>query len=258
MGSVSKYAPGSFSWVDLMSADAADAQDFYSRLLDWEIVEQDNGSGGIYTEFHQSGVPVAGMGEMNPEMKASGMPSVWNSYVTVQDVEAASQRAESLGATVMMPPMQVTDVGRMSVLADPEGAAFSLWEPGTHIGSRIVNEPNTLCWNELSSRNPSAAAQFYSDLFGWSIDADESGYRLIRNEGRENGGMLKLGADSDGVPANWMVYLAVEDCDATLAKATELGGSVVMGPLDIEPGRIGIVADRQGAMFTVMKVDAPD
>jgi predicted enzyme related to lactoylglutathione lyase len=260
MTSFTKYEPGMFSWIDLMAKDAAAAKRSYQELCGWDAFYNPTDQGGVYTQFLLRGQPVAGLGEMSDEMRASGMPAVWNSYVTVQDAEASTARAAELGASIQMPPMRIMDVGRMSILADPTGAHFSLWEPGTHVGSGIVNEPCSLTWNELSTNDPERAAAFYRELFGWTITvANDNGYLLIESNGRANGGIMSLGAEREGVaPPHCAVYLAVEDCDASVAKASELAAEVVMPPMDIPQGRFAIIADPQGAMIHLMKVLAPD
>ncbi len=259
MTTFSKYEPGTFSWIDLMTPDAGAAKSFYQALCGWDFVDNPTDQGGVYTQFTLRDQPVAGMGEMSDEMKASGLPATWNSYVTVQDVDATAARAAELGATITLPPMQVMDAGRMSIFADPTGAYLSLWEPGVHLGAGIVNEPVSLTWNELSTNDTAAASTFYRELFGWSIEvANEDGYLLIQNAGRANGGILELGADRSEVPPHWAAYLAVEDCDASIAKATDLGAQVHMPPLDIPQGRFGVIGDPQGAVITLMRVDNPD
>ena len=259
MTTIAKYEPGTFSWMDLMTPDAAAAKRFYQALCGWDAVDNPTDQGGVYTQFTLRDQPVAGMGEMSDEMRASGMPATWNSYVTVQDLEATTARAAELGATVTMPPMQIMDVGRMSIFADPTGAHLSLWEPGTHIGCGIVNEPVSLTWNELWTIDAAAASAFYRDLFGWSIEvANEDGYLLIENGGRANGGILELGPERSQMPLQWAAYLAVEDCDASIVAAAELGARVYMPPMDIPQGRFGVIGDPQGAAITLMRVDNPD
>ena len=166
MTTFTKYEPGTFSWIDLLTPDAGAAKRFYQGLCGWDAVDNPTDRGGVYVQFTLQDQPVAGMGEMSDEMKASGMPATWNSYVTVQDVDATTARAAELGATIAMPPMQVMDAGRMSILADPTGAHLSLWQPGFHLGAGIVNEPVSLAWNELSTNDTAAASTFYRGLFG--------------------------------------------------------------------------------------------
>jgi hypothetical protein len=187
------------------------------------------------------------------------MPAIWNSYVTVQDVDASTARAAELGASVQMPPMQVMEAGRMSIFADPSGARLSLWQPGEHVGTGIANEPVSLAWNELGTKDANAASDFYRQLFGWTIEiANDDGYRMIENAGRANGGMREMGPEEAGIPPFWAVCLAVEDCDARVAKASELGGQVYMPPMDIPQGRFAVIGDPQGAAITLMKVENPD
>ena len=136
---------------------------------------------------------------------------------------------------------------------------LSIWEAGTHIGSAQVNTPVSLCWNELNTRDADAVSTFYSGLFGWTITEtpDGSGLRMIENAGRMNGSIRPMDAGMKGIPPNWLAYVAVEDCDATCERAKELGGTVV-GPMDVPPGRIAVLNDRQGGVLMVIKVNDPD
>ncbi len=264
MSTVSKYTPGQFCWVDLMPRDAEAARAFYTELFGWGVIDSPTDQGGVYTQFTCGEHLVAGMGEMSEEMKASGMPAVWSSYVSVEDVEASTRRAAELGAEVAMPPMQIMSVGRMSIIQDPVGARLSLWQAQDHIGAGLVNEPVSFAWNELTTRDPHKAMQFYKELFGWEYSASpsETGqsepYREIRNAGRGNGGILELDGNMGDMPDVWTCYFSVEDCDASVARLQELGGQVYMPPTDIAPGRFAVVADPQGAVFNLMKLNEPE
>ena len=262
MTKLSKYEPGQFSWIDLNAHDAAAAKRFYGELFGWETIDNPTDQGGVYTQFTSSGQMVAGLGEMGEEMKAAGVPPHWNSYVTVADVDQAAQRARDLGAELRLPPMQVMTAGRMAILVDPTGAQLSLWQPGDHVGSGIVNEPVSLCWNELATRDVEAAKRFYADLFGWQFEVIPGGqgpYQMIMCNGRANGGIAQMtDAWPAAVPAHWAAFIAVEDCDATVAVLRELGGELRSGPIDVGAGRFAVVTDPSGAGFTVMKVQNPD
>jgi predicted enzyme related to lactoylglutathione lyase len=198
------------------------------------------------------GKPVAGLGpQMQPDI-----PPYWTTYVSVSDVDATVKAVESAGGQVMMPSMDVLTAGRMAVFADPTGAPFSVWQPGDHIGSSYVNEPGSLSWNELATRNPDQAIVFYSEVFGWTADAQPMGemaYTVWMLDGESIGGMMPMGdMFPPEVPPHWSVYFAVEDTDATVAKITSLGGSVVAPPMDIPQGRFAAVSDPHGAMFSVI------
>jgi predicted enzyme related to lactoylglutathione lyase len=196
---------------------------------------------------------------LRPEERQSGAPPHWNLYVTVANVDETAKRAQGLGAKVFASPFDVMDVGRMAVLQDPTGAVFHLWQAKKHIGAKILNEPSTLCWSELATRDTKAAETFYTRLFGWTAKHSTPGagmeYTEFSNQGQSGVGMLPMPAQVPaGVPSYWMPYFQVADCDASAAKATQLGASVMVPPHDIpKTGRFAILTDPQGAMFAVFK-----
>ena len=264
MARFGSYRPGQFSWIDLLSPDPTASAAFYGALFGWTHEENRDDAGGAYTMFRLGGLDVAGMGGMNREMESAGVPPAWNSYVTVMEIEPALARATELGASVGLPAIDIRSngelVGRMAVVNDPEGATFSLWQPGRHFGSAMANEPGSFCWNELCSRDPDAAARFYEALFGWTVlpGDDDNGYREIKVGDRLNGGILPWREEMGDFPPSWSVYFSVADCDATIATVESLGGRVWMGPVDLPAGRFAVVSDPLGAMFNVMVVNAPD
>jgi hypothetical protein len=152
-----------------------------------------------------------------------------------------------------MPPMDVMDAGRMAVVQDPTGATIALWQAKNHIGAQTVNEPGSFTWNELQTPDVDKAAAFYAKVIGWDSQPFEgSDYTVFNNEGNGIGGAMK--PPMEGIPANWVVYFAVDDTDATVAKAKQQGGSVLAEPMDMEGvGRIAVLADPQGAVFAVIK-----
>ena len=161
--------------------------------------------------------------------------------------DLAAVTAAAAGATIVMPAMDVLDAGRMGVLQDPVGSFVSVWQPNAHIGSEIVGEPGTFVWNELATTDIAAASDFYTTVFGWGLgDLPSDDARAFTV-----GGEMVCGAHTAGegeFPA-WSIWFAVEDCDASTAKAVELGGSVMMAPNDMDFGRGAVVADPQGAVF---------
>ncbi len=208
------------------------------------------------TMFSKGDVDVAGMGAQPPERE--GMPPVWNSYVLVEDADAATARASELGGTVLMPVMDVMDAGCMSVIQDPTGAVVSLWQPKEHEGATVFNEHGALTWNELATRDPDKARSFYGDLLGWTweeMDLGEMGtYYVCKVGDRGNGGVITMNDQWPAeVPAHWMVYLGCDDVDGGAAKVTELGGKVCVPPTDIAVGRFAVVSDPQGGTFTLFK-----
>ncbi len=255
-----RYRPGQFSWVDLMTPDAKAAKAFYGALLGWTFEDRPSDH-GVYTMFDLEGLYVAGLGEMNDEMKQSGMPPLWNSYVTVEDVDKTCKRVEQLGGSVSMPRHDIPEAGSMAFVADPAGAQLALWQPDGHIGSGIVIDPGAFSWNELLSRDLDAAQRFYGELFGWEFKADQdasSGYVEIWLAGRANGGILPWQPEMGDTPPRWSVYFSVADCDASVKQLRELGGAVFMEPRDLPVGRFAVVADPQGAAFQLIHLVNPE
>lgn len=263
MGERSSYAPGTPSWIDLMTPDLDAAKAFYTGLFGWEAEDQFDGDGNrIYTMFRLDGKDVAGAGEMGPEQRDSGMPPVWNTYISVEDVEATSARVESAGGQVMMPAMDVMESGRMAIFLDPAGAAFSAWQAREHIGAQLVNDPGAFCWNELQTREPEQAVDFYTEVFPWTVSASEMPdgdvYREIQLDGRTIAGILTIGDDfPPEVPNNWQTYFSVEDCQAALERVEELGGQVAMPPMELPVGTMAVVSDPQGGTFTIIELSSP-
>lgn len=253
-----EYAPGTPSWTDLASPDVEASQRFYGALFGWEFGEEaTDDPNNPYFMIRQGGKDVAGMMKLSPEMQAGGMPPVWSTHVTVADVEASTAKAKELGGAVLSEPMDVMDAGRMSVVADPTGAVFCLWQAKGNIGAQIVNEPVSLTWNELMTPDIEVAKTFYRGLFSWKGEDMQMGgegppYTVwMLGEGGVGGAMPP---PMEGMPAFWGVYFAVADCDATVAKAKELGASVLNGPMDVpEVGRMAALMDPQGAAFSVIR-----
>jgi predicted enzyme related to lactoylglutathione lyase len=257
MTEMTNYAPGLFSWVDLMAPETNQAKRFYGELFGWISFDNDADESGErkYTQFTLRDLPVAGMGEMADEMKQVGMPPVWNSYVTIDDADATAARVQEMGGSVAMPPMQIMTVGRMAIFTDPQGAVFSVWEPQDHLGAGIVNEPGSFCWNELATPDVAGARTFYHGVFGWGyLESGEgpSPYTEIQLGDRLNGGMSTLSPEMQGAPPHWAVYFSVEDCAKTVARLQDLGGSVAVPPTAIPPGTFAVCADPRGGMFHVI------
>lgn len=257
MGDRTSYAPGTFSWVDLGTTDPDSVKSFYGDLFGWTCEDQPIPGGGSYTMCRIDGADVAALSLQRDEERSQGIPPHWNNYVTVEDLEASAAKISELGGSVVLPPFDVLDAGRMAVAADPQGAVFMMWTPKNHIGAGLVNEVGALCWNELSTKDAADATDFYSSLFGWASEEFDGGaYTVIRVGDRSNGGIRPLGEPEQqhGVPPNWMPYFAVESSDESASKAAELGGTVMAGPMDVpisDQSRIAVIADTQGAAFGV-------
>ena len=244
MSERTSYPPGTFSWADLMTSDAADAQRFYGELHGWEFESMPMPEGGVYVMARKGGQNVAALSESDEQ------PPHWNNYVTVDSADAAASRAQELGGTVVMPAFDVMDVGRMAVVQDPTGAMLCVWEPRSNIGAGRVNEPGAMTWNDLTTPDADAAASFYGELFGWRIEEipEAYGYRVIYNGERSNGGILPKRPDMGDIPPNWMPYFGTEDVEQAVGRVPELGGRVLTQPMPVPNGAFIVIQDPQGAI----------
>jgi predicted enzyme related to lactoylglutathione lyase len=251
------YAPGTPCWVDLGTPDIEAAASFYGTLFGWDVPEPENAEQtGGYRQAMLRGKPVAGIMPLMQE----GQPPAWSTYISVEDADATVAKVREAGGTVLAEPMDVMELGRMAIFADPTGAVLGIWQPGTFIGAEIVNESNAVVWNELNTRDPEAAKSFYGAVFGWGFaerEFETGTYTSIKVGEDSVGGMIDItGRAPDEMPPHWLVYFAVDDVDATAAKAKETGGGVALEPFDIaEVGRIAIVKDPFEAVFAAMSPD---
>jgi predicted enzyme related to lactoylglutathione lyase len=252
MGTRTEYTPGTFSWVDLSTSDAAAAKSFYGGLFGWEFEDNEVPGGAIYSLCKLDGTNVCAIAEQ-PEI-----PPHWNNYVTVTSADDAAARAKELGAKIIEEPFDVMDVGRMSVFSDPTGAALCVWQAGTTIGAGLVNVPGALTWNELHTPDIPAAISFYSELFGWTAERMGEGepeYHVIRNGERSNGGVM---GTQEGEPPNWLPYFATSDLDGTISKAKDGDGKLWDGPIDFPAGKIAVLSDPQGAPLALWEGELED
>lgn len=251
------YVPGAPVWVDLGTPDIPATAAHFQALFGWEFLSAGPDAGG-YGRFVLDGRTVAAVGPLGEE----GAASAWTVYFHTSDADATAKAVEQAGGTVRFGPFDVFDQGRMAGFTDPTGAQFAVWQPGKNKGLDAVSEPDTLCWTELHTTDPDQAKAFYRSVFGWETqDMPMSGftYTVISPSGggeeASQGGIMGLSeeARSAGVTAHWLPYFEVADCDAVVAKASEAGGTVVMGPADLEGvGRMAALRDRYGAAFSVI------
>ena len=246
------HEPGTLSWSDLATTDQEGAKAFYGGLFGWEYDEAPIGEGQTYSMAKHRGRAAAAIATQQEDETANGIPPHWNVYVTVDDVDAVSEKAGEAGGNVLAGPFDVMDVGRMSVVADPTGAVLCLWQPGTSIGAEVVNEPGALAWADTATTDADASQAFYGSLLGWRFEqmSEEPPYWVIWNGERTNGGMT---VPPEGVPSNWFPYFAVDDVDATIEAAEAAGGNPFLGPIDVpNGGRFVLIMDPQGAAFAVL------
>jgi predicted enzyme related to lactoylglutathione lyase len=248
------HPPGMFCWPELATMDVAAAAKFYSAVLGWEVIESTTAE-SPYAVFRIQGRDVGAAYTVSGEERHE--PPHWNSYVSVASTDDTASRATALGGTILEAPFDVTGAGRMAVLQDPTGAPVCLWEARQHIGAEVINEEGALCWTELSTTDPEAAARFYTGLFGWTAKQgpllDE--YVEFVNNDEPIGGMIQIEPDWGQITSNWMPYFAVADVDEALELVIDNGGSPIVPAFDVaNVGRMAIAHDPQGALFGLFSV----
>jgi predicted enzyme related to lactoylglutathione lyase len=253
-----KYPHGKISWTDLQLPDPKAATTFYAGQFGWEAEEVPTGEpGGTYFLFRKNGKQVTGIGTQPPEQQQGGIPPIWTPYVNVDDVDKIAAHAAELGATIALPPADVTDTGRIAFLFDPTGAAIGFWQPKTMEGAELLDEPGSMTWAELTTRDTKKATEFYTTLLPWEAveqDFDGGTYTTFKLGDQDAAGMYAMDESwPKEVPAHWMVYFAVEDTDAAAEKIEELGGRISVPPSDSPYGRFSVVSDPQGGTFSIIK-----
>jgi hypothetical protein len=250
--------PGKFCWIELGTTDALSAKRFYTKLFGWTVEDVPMGEFGTYTLLRRNGKDSGGLYELTEEMTEKGIPPHWLSYVLVKNVEESTKKAASLGATTNQEPVDVMDKGRLSVITDPTGATFALWQAKSHQGSAPENGHGTACHFELVTRSTSAAEKFYSSLFGWSADTKQFGsirYTMFKLGAEVVAGLMAPTPEMGEVPPHWMVYFEVDRCDQVVDQAEAGGAEIVAPPHDIpNVGRSSSIVDPQGAGFSVIQL----
>ncbi|MEU8434944.1 VOC family protein [Streptomyces sp. NPDC029216] len=258
------FAEGSPCWVDASLPDVEAGKRFYGELFGWTFGGSAGPEYGGYTQAYSRGRNVAALAP-KPDGR---MPTVWGVYLYTSDAYACAARIRAAGGQMVMDPQPVGPYGTAAMAADPGGAVFGLWQPGTHHGFEAQGEPYTYCWAELYTRARDAVDVFYATVFGYvpqdqddPDDPEGTGleYRLWSPPGSAPGAdtaVLGRSLITDAfpaiMPAHFLAYFAVPDCDASVAAAQRLGGRVTADPFDTPYGRIAVVADNQGAVFALL------
>jgi predicted enzyme related to lactoylglutathione lyase len=249
---------GRFVWHEIATSDPAKAVAFYTGLFGWTSSEMDMGPAGKYTMFNNGAAGVAGI---QPIGAGDPTPPHWQAYCTVNDVDAATARAQSKGGTVLVPPMDIPTVGRFSAVADPQGAVLMPFKPsGPEGGPPGMPAPGSFCWDELLTSDPEAATKFYPDIYGWTVapprDMGAMGnYWVLLSGENMRGGIM--GLPMPGIPPHWATHVAVAHLEESLAKAESLGASVMAPPMEVPGfGRFAVIKDTVGATINLFQGNA--
>ena len=246
---------GRFVWHELMTSDPSAAEPFYKQVVGWDTTPFEQ-SPTPYTMWMAGEQPVGGLMHIPDEAKEMGAPPNWLAYLAVSDVDQTVDKATKLGANVLAPPMTIPGVGRMSVLADPQGAAFAVYKSDSPSTPESDPKQREFSWHELATTDPDAGWDFYSKVFGWSKkDAMDMGpigtYQMFGRDRFTYGGIYRK-PDDMPAPPHWLHYTLVDSADDAAKRAEALGGTVVQGPMEVPGGdRIAVIRDPQGAHFAV-------
>lgn len=255
------FVIGSPCWLDLGAPDVGAAASFYSSVLGWEFQSM-GPEAEEFGFFRLGGRTVGGLGPLTE----GGARSAWMIYFRTDDVDATTEAVQRAGGTVRVAPLDTPGEGRMAQFSDPLGGQFAVFQLGKDGGLDAVDEPGSLSWTELYTTDAAAAKEFYGGLFGWQtqdipLPGGGGTYSLITPSGegeeRMQGGLMEVPKEAlalTGGRPYWHPVFAVADCDATVAKVRENGGTVQMGPEDAEGvGRLAVCLDPAGADFVVLK-----
>jgi predicted enzyme related to lactoylglutathione lyase len=249
------YASGTPCWIDLMVPDQRAALDFYRELFGWEDEPGPPEAEG-YAVCRLDGEAVAGIAPLLFPESGGGTPSpVWTVYLATPDADAAEKAVITAGGSVLLPALDLADLGRKAVAADPQGAAFGLWQARGFAGARPSGRAGAVVWHELNTSDIAAATAFYNAALSVETAPMEGaeGYYSLKTGGEVVGGMGLLEEEAPGTPPYWLVYFATDDPDATVDHLVRLGGSVIRPPFDMIAGRMAVVQDPQGARFALLK-----
>jgi predicted enzyme related to lactoylglutathione lyase len=244
---------GQFVWYEDMTKDPRGAISFYSDVVGWKT---EPFQGSDYTMWVSQQGPLGGVMKPSEEAAKAGAPASWLAHVQVDDVDATAARARQLGGKIFKEPTDIPTVGRFAVIADPQGAALSIFKPTGEMSLHDVSKEGEFCWNELVTSDAAAASTFYSELFGWRIveemDMGPMGtYRVFGVGDKRLGGIMTTAKDARTPPA-WLFYTETSDLDAALRRATTKGAKVLNGPMEVPGGgRVAQLQDPQGAAFAL-------
>lgn len=259
MPNLDKAVLNTVVWADLGTPDVDKARAFYGELLGWSF-EGGDPNMAFYTTGLREGRRVAAMWKKTPELPG---PSAWCIYFGTDSADETEKKVKAAGGQTVQAPMDVMEYGRMAIFSDPTGAIFGVWQPKSHTGSQVIDEPGAMAWHEVYTRDAKKAGEFYSSVFGLKLQKMDGGgmeywtmHRADDTPDTQNAvaGLMQMGPQfPQEVPSHWNTYFAVSDTDASAKKLQQLGGQVRQPPFDTPYGRMSAVVDPFGAEFCLIE-----
>ncbi|MFE6224665.1 VOC family protein [Streptomyces sp. NPDC057854] len=253
MTEAARRSPGTPCWVSLMVHGIEATQEFYRSLFGWEFVPGPQQL-GPYVRALLGGREVAGIGQLPPDRH---LDIAWTTYLATDDADETAETIRCCGGTVAVGPLDAGEAGRMVICADPAGAVFGVWQAEAHHGTALAGPPGTPVWNELLTYETTTVAKFYRTVFGYEVEplvSADFDYATLHVEGRPIASLHGVG---EALPRDrgphWMTYFEVADTDAAAGLVVRLGGQVLRPPRDGTAGRLALVADPEGAVFTLVR-----
>lgn len=258
-------SPNSFCWIELACHSMPAAKEFYGSVLGWKFKDT-KAAGGVYSSIKTSKGLVGGLYEFvlpdepKKKKKEPQIPSFWGSYVSTKNVEATTRKAEKLGGVVVADVTDLGDTGYMSVIQDPAGALFGLWQAKKLEGFGPSHEDTGAAgWNELITPDLKASQDFYTKLFGWKVSKskfNDQDYIIFTLDKKRVAGMMEMNSKHKNMPPHWLIYFNVNDCDKSTKLAVENGAKLVYSPTNVKgAGRLSVMSDAEGAVFALIKYD---
>jgi uncharacterized protein len=238
---------GDFCWINMLTAQPAEAMEFFAKVLGWTYFEIPPFGHGVQV----GGRDIGGLFDLNGPNCPPGLPPVIGVMVKVDNADVVCEKVVSLGGKAQ-PAFDIADKGRMAVCHDPNGGAFDIWEPkkmpGTDADSTLHGSPS---WSESLTTDVGKATEFYCSLFGWTAEVKHMpgmDYTVFRNGGADIAGLMAIPAP--GIPPHWGTYFTVNDADEAARTAEGLGAKLCVPPMDIPGiGRFCGITSPQGVRF---------
>lgn len=243
-------------WYELLTNDAAAATAFYEDVVGWKVQPPAPGASPHYQMIDGPDAHIGGLMQLTEAMRANGAHPTWLFYVGVDDVDATVEEVTGAGGTILMKAFDIPNVGRIAMIADPQGNPLYVMRGAMGAASTVFERAGMgKCnWNELATPDPVAGNAFYAKVFGWTYPdkmaipgAGDYVFVEVAGSGTRIGATMK---QPPGAKPGWLFYFRVPNIRDAVEKVKSGGGEVVQGPMPVPGGDQVLVArDPEGTPF---------